>query len=123
LAPSTPAMVTGVYPHHHGYLHWDATLAAGTETIFGVFGGPGYEVGTFVFDRNYLFKDLPEANVVGTSEKLDGAIAWLRQNRSKPFLLYFHNWAAHMPYDVLHSERQDWPPAHTGGALWETGAR
>jgi arylsulfatase A-like enzyme len=107
-APSTTSMVTGVYPHHHGYLHWDATLAAGTETLFGVFAGRGYEVGTFVFDRNYLFKDLPEANVVGTSEKVDSAIAWLRENRSKPFLLFFHNWATHMPYDVLHSERQDW---------------
>ena len=65
-------------------------------------------MGTFVFDRNYLFKDLPEANVVGTSETLDGAIAWLRERRDRPFLLFFHNWATHMPYDILHSERGDW---------------
>ena len=25
-APSTTSIVTGIYPHHHGYLHWDATL-------------------------------------------------------------------------------------------------
>ncbi|MBA3376025.1 MAG: sulfatase-like hydrolase/transferase [Actinobacteria bacterium] len=68
----------------------------------------GYEVGTFVFDTNYLFKEMPEANVRGTSETLDQTISWLRENRQKPFLLFFHNWATHMPYDILHSERKDW---------------
>jgi arylsulfatase A-like enzyme len=107
-APSMTSMVTGLYPHHHGYLHWDAPLDPTTETLFRALSAHGYEVGTFVFDRNYLFKDLPEANVLGTSETLDGAVAWLRENRDRPFLLFFHNWATHMPYFVLHSERTDW---------------
>jgi arylsulfatase A-like enzyme len=107
-APSMTSMVTGLYPHHHGYLHWDATLDPTTETLFRAFSAHGYEVGTFVFDKNYLFKELPEANVAGTSETLDSAIEWLRANRDKPFLLFFHNWATHMPYDILHSERGDW---------------
>ena len=25
-APSTASMISGLYPHHHGYLHWDAEL-------------------------------------------------------------------------------------------------
>jgi arylsulfatase A-like enzyme len=107
-APSMTSMVTGVYAHHHGYLHWDAALDPSVETLFGAFGRAGYEVGTFVFDRNYLFKDLPEANVVGTSETLDGAFAWLENVKDRPFFLFFHNWATHMPYDILHSERKDW---------------
>jgi arylsulfatase A-like enzyme len=107
-APSMTSMVSGLYAHHHGYLHWDAELDPTTETLFRALSAHGYEVGTFVFDTNYLFKDLPEANVLGTSETLDGAIAWLRENRSRPFLLFFHNWATHMPYDILHSERKDW---------------
>jgi len=107
-APSMTSMVTGLYAHHHGYLHWDAELDPTTETLFRAFSAHGYEVGTFVFDTNYLFKDLPEANVLGTSETLDGAIAWLRANREQPFLLFFHNWATHMPYDILHAERKDW---------------
>jgi arylsulfatase A-like enzyme len=107
-APAMTSIVTGLYPHRHGYLHWDAELDPAIETLFGRFAGNGYEVGTFVFDRDYLFKELPEANVLGTSEKLDGAIAWLRENRSKPFFLFFHSWATHMPYGVLHSERSDW---------------
>jgi arylsulfatase A-like enzyme len=107
-APSTTSLVTGLYAHHHGYLHWDAALDPTTETIFRAFAAHGYEVASFVFDVNYLFKDLPEANVVGTSESLDGAFEWLRANRERPFLLYVHNWATHMPYDILHSERGDW---------------
>ncbi len=107
-APAMTSMVTGLYAHHHGYLHWDAALDPTTETLFRALSAHGYEVGTFVFDTNYLFKEMPEANVQGTSETLDGAIAWLRENRSGPFLLFFHNWATHMPYDILHSERKDW---------------
>ena len=107
-APSMTSMVTGLYPHHHGYLHWDATLEPTTETLFRALVAHGYDVGTFVFDRTYLFKDLPEANVLGTSETLDGAVAWLRRKRDRPFLLFFHSWATHMPYFILHSERTDW---------------
>ncbi len=107
-APAMTSMVTGLYAHHHGYLHWDASLDPTTETLFRAFSAHGYEVSTFVFDTNYLFKEMPEANVAGTSETLDGAITWLREKREKPFLLFFHNWATHMPYDILHSERKDW---------------
>jgi arylsulfatase A-like enzyme len=107
-APAMTSMVTGLYAHHHGYLHWDAELDPSVDSLFGAFAQHGYEVGTFVFDRNYLFKDLPAANVIGTSETLDGAVAWLEEVRDRPFFLFFHNWATHMPYDILHSERKDW---------------
>jgi len=107
-APSTTSIVTGLDAHHHGYLHWDAQLDPTTETLFRAFSAHGYEVASFVFDTNYLFKDLPEANVRGTSETLDGAFAWLRENREKPFFLYVHNWATHMPYDIVHADRKDW---------------
>jgi arylsulfatase A-like enzyme len=110
-APSMTSMVTGLYPHHHGYLHWDAKLDPTTETLFRAFGAHGYDVGTWVFDRNFLFRDLPEANVLGTSETLDGAVEWLRARRDTPFLLFFHNWATHMPYFVRHAERTDWRAA------------
>ena len=107
-APSTTSIVTGMYAHHHGYLHWDAALDPSVETMFRAFSAHGYEVASFVFDTNYLFKDLPEANVLGTSESLDGAFAFMRENREKPFLLYVHNWATHMPYDIVHADRKNW---------------
>jgi N-sulfoglucosamine sulfohydrolase len=107
-APSTTSIVTGVYAHHHGYLHWDAVLDPSVETVFRAFAAHGYEVGSFVFDTNYLFKHLHEANVLGTSETLDGAFEFLRANREQPFLLYVHNWATHMPYDIVHADRKNW---------------
>ena len=48
-----------MYAHHHGYLHWDATLDPSVETWFRAFAAHGYDVASFVFDTNYLFKDLP----------------------------------------------------------------
>lgn len=107
-APSTTSIVTGMYAHHHGYLHWDAQLDPSIETFFRAFSAHGYEVASFVFDTNYLFKDLPEANVRGTSETLEGAFEWLRSNRDRAFFLYVHNWAAHMPYDIVHADRKNW---------------
>jgi arylsulfatase A-like enzyme len=97
-----------MYAHHHGYLHWDATLDPSIETVFRAFGAHGYEVGSFVFDENYLFKDMPEANVLGTSETLDGAFDFMRAHREKPFLLYVHNWATHSPYEIVHADRKNW---------------
>lgn len=105
--PSMTSMVTGLYPHHHGYLHWDAPLPE-APTLFSAAAEAGHAVGTFVFDETYLFKGLPHANVVGTSERLDGAVAWLREHRDEPFLLFVHSWATHMPYDILHAERKEW---------------
>jgi arylsulfatase A-like enzyme len=106
--PSTTSMITGLYPHHHGYLHWDATLDPAIPTLFTVAAVHGYATGSFVFDENYLFKGFADANVTGTSETLDGVVDWLRTHRSQPFVLWFHSWATHMPYDVLHAERKEW---------------
>jgi arylsulfatase A-like enzyme len=106
--PSTASLVTGLTPHHHGFLHWDARLDPSLPTLFGLASARGYEVASFVFDENYLFKGWPDANVAGTTETLDGVVAWLREHRDRPFLLYVHSWATHMPYDVLHTERKEW---------------
>ncbi|HET6682157.1 MAG TPA: sulfatase [Gaiella sp.] len=106
--PSTTSMITGLYPHHHGYLHWDATLDPAIPTLFTVAAAHGYTTASFVFDENYLFKGFADANVAGTSETLDGVVEWLRAHRSEPFVLWFHSWATHMPYDIRHAERKEW---------------
>ncbi len=106
--PSTSSMITGLYPHHHGYLHWDATLDPALPTLFTVAAAHGYTTGSFVFDESYLFKGFADANVAGTSETLDGVVEWLRAHRTEPFVLWFHSWATHMPYDILHAERKEW---------------
>lgn len=111
--PSTTSMISGLYPHHHGYLHWDVPVDPGLPTLFSVAAANGYATGSFVFDESYLFKGFPGANVAGTSETLDGAVEWLRAHRSEPFVLWFHSWATHMPYDVRHAERKEWLAAKT----------
>ena len=110
-APSTASIVTGLYPHRHGYLHWDAELDPAHPTLFTVAAAYGYETGSFVFDERYLFRDFADANVAGTTERLDGAVNWLRERGSTPFCLWFHSWTTHMPYGVLHSERKEWRQA------------
>jgi arylsulfatase A-like enzyme len=107
-APSTASMITGLYPHRHGYLHWDAELDPALPTLFTVAAAYGYATGSFVFDERYLFHDFADANVVGTSERLDGVVEWLRARGTTPFCLWFQSWATHMPYGVLHSERKEW---------------
>ena len=57
-APSTASMVTGLYPHRHGYLHWDVELDPALPTLFTVAAAYGYETGSFVFDERYLFSRL-----------------------------------------------------------------
>ncbi len=107
-SPSTTSMITGLYPHHHGHLHWDVPVDPGLPTLFTSAAAHGMTTGSFVFDENYLFKGFADANVAGTSEKLEGVVEWLRAHRSEPFLLWFHNWETHMPYDILHAERKQW---------------
>jgi arylsulfatase A-like enzyme len=106
--PSMASMASGINAHHHGMLHWDVELPDGFRTWFTEAAAAGYRVASFVFDENYLFKGYPDANVAGLSDTIDGAVEWLEANGSEPFLLVFHSWATHMPYDVHHAERKDW---------------
>jgi arylsulfatase A-like enzyme len=105
--PSTTSIVTGLYPHHHGVLHWDRPLDPTIPTLFTQAAAAGYAVGSFVFDEAFLFKGFADANVLGTSETLDGALAFLREHRDRPFLLVFHSWATHMPYEMPQAELRE----------------
>ncbi len=106
--PSTASMITGLYPHRHRYLHWDVELDPALPTLFTVAAAYGYETGSFVFDEDYLFKGFADANVVGRSERIDGAVEWLLEHRHRPFCLWFHSWATHMPYGIDHADRTAW---------------
>ena len=107
-APSTTSIVTGMYAHHHGYLHWDAPLDPSIETAFRAFAAHGYEVASFVFDTNYLFKDLAEANVARHLRDARRRVRVAAREADTPFFLYVHNWATHMPYDIVHADRKNW---------------
>jgi arylsulfatase A-like enzyme len=110
-ALSMTTLVTGLYPHRHGYLHWERELDPARTTVFDAFAHAGFAVGTFVFDREFLFRGLRNANVAGESATVDEAVAWLREQRGRPFFLLFHSWATHMPHHVPHGTRKEWRAA------------
>ena len=110
-APSMTSMVTGVYPYRHGYLAWDQQLDPSLATAFDRFVEGGYDVASFVFDETYLFRDLRNANVRGETDTLDGVMAFLRERRSRPFFLFVHSWATHMPSGLRHGEKKEWREA------------
>jgi arylsulfatase len=105
------SIATGRYPHHHRVLDWGHEPAPRTASVFSAFRAAGHDVATFVFDDRYLFRTLPEANVLGRTDTLDAAIAWLRDRGDRPFLLFIHSWATHMPYNVPHGEQAEWREA------------
>lgn len=109
-APSMMSMVTGLYPHRHGYYAWNEPDPA-MRTVFDAFVEADRDVATFVFDREFLFKALRNANVLGETETLDEVVAWLRQPRERPFLCFVHSWATHMPRRVRHGQRKEWRSA------------
>jgi len=110
-APSMTSLVTGLYAHRHGVFDWARSLPEGSETAFSAFARAGYTVASYVFDVDFLFASIPEANVRGRSGSLDSVIAWLRQHAGSPFFLLVHSWATHMPYDVLSHGEGDWASA------------
>ena len=109
-APSMMSMVTGLYPHRHGYYAWNEP-DPDMRTVFDAFVEADREVATFVFDREFLFKSLRNANVLGETETLDEVVAWLRRPHERPFLCFVHSWATHMPRRVPHGERKEWRAA------------
>jgi arylsulfatase A-like enzyme len=110
-APSMASLVTGLYPYRHGYLAWQPEPAASLRTVFERFAEHGYRVASFVFDESFLFRGFPAANVQGTTDTLDRALAWLRTNGRAPFFLLVHSWETHMPRGRRHAERESWREA------------
>ena len=74
----------------------------------GRFTRAGYEVASFVFDDGFLFRDMPDAMVRGRSDSVDPILGWLHANADRPFHLFVHSWATHLPYNAPHRARTDW---------------
>jgi arylsulfatase A-like enzyme len=102
------SIATGRYPHHHGILDWGSELAPGVETMQGRFARAGYEVASFVFDEGFLFRNVPDAMVRGRSDSVDPILGWLHATARKPFHLFVHSWATHLPYNAPHRARPEW---------------
>jgi arylsulfatase A-like enzyme len=110
-APSMTSLVTGLAPYRHGYLGWQEEVDPSLVSIFDRFVEGGYEVASFVFDESFLFRGLRNASVRGETDALDGVVAFLRERRDRPFFLFVHSWATHMPRGLRHAEKKEWREA------------
>jgi arylsulfatase A-like enzyme len=105
---ATTSIATGRYPHRHGVLDWGSEVAPGTETMQGRFARSGYEVASFVFDEGSLFRNLADAMVRGRSDSIDPILGWLEANAGRPFHLFVHSWATHLPYSSPYRAKAEW---------------
>ncbi len=105
---ATTSIATGRYPHHHGVLDWERDMAPESGTLQGAFARAGHEVASFVFDEGFLFRNCPDAMVRGRSDSIDPILGWLEANAGRPFCLFVHSWATHLPYSSPHRARAEW---------------
>jgi len=96
--PSVAAMMTGVYAHRLGLAKWEQPWPARHPSLFTLARRAGWEVGSFVFDPVHLFRRVPEAAVVGTSQDVEPMFDWIGSRRGKRFLAFVHYWWTHVPY-------------------------
>lgn len=96
--PSMSSIFSGVYPHRLGMYDFDASYPEGVEPIFSVLDDAGYEVGSFVFDEDALFRNVPEANVVDNFRDYDRPKEWIGEHADDDFFLFVHHYWVHGPY-------------------------
>lgn len=118
--PSHCSIMTGLYPTYHGVrVNGNTALSAEHVTLAEAFASKGYETGAFVgafvldgrwglnqgfhhyddqFDlKKYKKLDLGLVQRPG-NEVVDAALAWLDQQKGKPFFTWVHLYDPHTPY-------------------------
>jgi arylsulfatase A-like enzyme len=96
--PAVASMLTSVYAHRLGLYRWEQPLPASAPNLFSTLAARGYDIGSFVFDPDYLLVSSPEARVMGSSQDHDGVIGWLRRCTSPDLFAFIHVWGTHFPY-------------------------
>jgi arylsulfatase len=110
-APSIASLISGIYAYKHQIFTWDRGFAGAVRTLFHAFADHGHAVGSFVFDRDFLFSQMPFARVQGNTDQFDLVCGWVQEHAGQDFFLLIHSWATHMPYNLHHAARQEWKAA------------
>jgi len=107
-APAWGSLFTGMLPSQHSLLFYPApgalrpefpTLAEALHEagyVTGGFHGGGYVDAGFGFARGFL-EYVTKGLRLGDS--LESCRQWLRDNRRRPFFLFWHGYDCHMPYE------------------------
>jgi arylsulfatase A-like enzyme len=97
--PSMSSIFSGIYPHQLGMYNFDASYPDGVNPIFSRLDDFGYEVGSFVFDEENLFCQVPSANVIDNFRDYEQPKQWIRDHSDDDFFLFVHHYWVHGPYE------------------------
>lgn len=125
-APSHGSMLTGAFPGVHGIRQNGMKLSATVPTLAEVLHAQGYATGAFVtgwtltphtgLNRGFDVYDaqFPRSRRPG-AEAWRIADRWLKKTAAKktPFLLFFHMFEPHFPYDPPDEVTLKWLPEQT----------
>jgi len=106
-APSLASTLTGLYPATHGMRSGENRLPDEAVTLAEALAEHGYATAAFVdggylsagfgFDQGFLHYESSGGG--GLEEIGPKALAWMKENASKPFFLMVHSYDVHAPYD------------------------
>ncbi len=96
--PAIAALLTGAYAHRLGLAKWEQPFPPEFPSLFHRARAAGATVASFVFDPGHLFRRVPEAGVVASSQDVPALLAWLDAHRNEEHLLFVHYWWTHVPY-------------------------
>ncbi len=103
--PSHASMLTGLYPHHHGAVHFGfrTPMADELDTLAELLWDQGYATagftgGLFVSSKTGFEQGFDVFQTRrGFSANVAAAIDWMKLTRG-PFFLFLHTYAVHLPY-------------------------
>lgn len=119
--PAHSSIMTGLYPTYHGVrVNGNTALSETHQTLAEIYGDQGYQCGAFIaafvldgrwglkqgfhhYDDSFELSkykqlDLGKVQRPG-SEVVDSALAWLEQQKEKPFFSWVHLYDPHTPYE------------------------
>jgi arylsulfatase A-like enzyme len=97
--PCMGSIFSGIYPHRLGMYDFSTPFPDDLQTLFDYFVKNGLEVGSFVFDENYLFSEVPSANVVDNFRDYKKPKDWIHDHVEDDFFLFVHHYWVHGPYE------------------------
>jgi arylsulfatase A-like enzyme/tetratricopeptide (TPR) repeat protein len=119
--PSHCSMMTGLYPTFHGVrVNGNTALSQQHQTMAEVFAQQGYQCGAFIaafvldgrwglkqgfhhYDDQFDLKKYKQLDLAGVqrpgNQVMDAALAWLEEQKQKPFFAWIHLYDPHTPYE------------------------
>lgn len=98
--PSMSSIFSGIYPHRLGMYDFAASYPEGVQSLFETVGEAGYEVGSFVYNEDILFNNVPSANVIDSFRDYEKPKSWMSDRVDDDFFLFIHHFWVHSPYDI-----------------------